>query len=486
MRAHELLFPASSPSDNPTTRSPHSAFKSGNIKQAYKAYRDILEHGCEDPSLLCNLSFAAYKLKQYDEAEQVAQRAIDILRAAPGSSNELSARSFHRKAQAQAAAQAVLPALRTYKQSVLECKSHATGLAAAARLLLDRVPASWLSRYWTDRVGAAESKHPLSARDGLLLKQVPLQRRLESSRLQSCLCAAFQKLRWQEASRDLIMESWARSQVAGRQETAFFRALAYLEADDAEQAVKDVAIALAYGPRRQDRPNLSAWPDALALQSAALEALGQNVPAVVAVSRALELSPSDEDAVAAQERLLRRVPEQYAIAVQSRGADGLEALLDEEKERAQPEFLKPRPKYYYYYQWMRRRIEERHPNLPECIMDKMLTLDATELDLLMRYPAAVDGTIASLQLVLDERGEDELASTPVPLLSYDQVKELETGDAITLPALEDAGGMALQNGEKQQSEDEDAASSTDDEHSVDSSEDTTCLMALEDSIFEVE
>jgi hypothetical protein len=32
-------------------------------------------------------------------------------------------------------------------------------------------------------------------------------------------------------------------------------------------------------------------------------------------------------------------------------------------ERDLPPFLKPKPKYYYYYEWMRKRIEARHPQL---------------------------------------------------------------------------------------------------------------------------
>lgn len=49
----------------------------------------------------------------------------------------------------------------------------------------------------------------------------------------------------------------------------------------------------------------------------------------------------------------RRVPAGYA------------ALLEEEREAALPEFLRPRPKYYYYNQWMRRRIEEQVYGYPK-------------------------------------------------------------------------------------------------------------------------
>ena len=35
-----------------------------------------------------------------------------------------------------------------------------------------------------------------------------------------------------------------------------------------------------------------------------------------------------------------------------------------------------RPKYYYFYEWMRERIGEHYPKLPEPVMDKLLAMDA--------------------------------------------------------------------------------------------------------------
>lgn len=110
------------------------------------------------------------------------------------------------------------------------------------------------------------------------------------------------------------------------------RAAAYLHAGDAQQAVKDLRVALVYGPQQEDGPTsqaqqakqtstgsssalvkrpggagkeepeaapqeppppppleaagrLSGWPAALGLFSAALEALADNVPAVLAAQR---------------------------------------------------------------------------------------------------------------------------------------------------------------------------------------------------------
>ena len=58
-------------------------------------------------------------------------------------------------------------------------------------------------------------------------------------------------------------------------------------------------------------------------------------------------------------------------------------------EEALPEFKRKRPKYYYYFEWMRQRIEESCGQLPAPVMDKLLTHDATELDLLCTHPAGI-------------------------------------------------------------------------------------------------
>ena len=49
--------------------------------------------------------------------------------------------------------------------------------------------------------------------------------------------------------------------------------------------------------------------------------------------------------------------------------------------------------YYYYYRYMRKRINEMHPQLPDAVMDKLLTYDAEELDTLLKYPSAAQGQV---------------------------------------------------------------------------------------------
>ncbi len=77
--------------------------------------------------------------------------------------------------------------------------------------------------------------------------------------------------------------------------------------------------------------------------------------------------------------------------------EGLSRQLAVEKEEAKPEFLKKRPKYYYYYRWMKERITEHCQELPAPVMDKLLTMDAGELDLLLQHETAIKSKVPSLQ-----------------------------------------------------------------------------------------
>ena len=80
--------------------------------------------------------------------------------------------------------------------------------------------------------------------------------------------------------------------------------------------------------------------------------------------------------------------------LQAEGAAGLQQWLADEEERKKPEFLKLRPKYYYYYEWMKERICATHPALPEPVMDKLLTMPANDLDLILQHKEATDWKVS--------------------------------------------------------------------------------------------
>lgn len=79
----------------------------------------------------------------------------------------------------------------------------------------------------------------------------------------------------------------------------------------------------------------------------------------------------------------------HEYCLQAGGSRGLEELLADQAEEAKPEFLRKRPKYFYYYQWMRERLDACCGELPAPVVDKLLLLDATELDMLLTHPKGI-------------------------------------------------------------------------------------------------
>lgn len=78
---------------------------------------------------------------------------------------------------------------------------------------------------------------------------------------------------------------------------------------------QDVKVALAYGAQRNGR---SSWALAHALLAAILEAQADNTPAALAIQTALELRPWVTHWQQTLERLMRRIPDEYAKALQVR------------------------------------------------------------------------------------------------------------------------------------------------------------------------
>lgn len=383
---------------------------------------------------------------KYEDSLQDAEQAL-LLAPHQQHSPLLKCKLYHRKAQAESNIPTIGPiqALKTYREGLVQCEdSTATSELYAATLsfMEERIPAHWLASYWMLRITEAEARHPLSSRDGVLLKPVPVQCHKPEKDIQSLIYAAMTEHTWIcDEARRLICHAWCRKKAPGKADAAFFRGVAYLGAENAEQAEKDATVALVYGPQEK---KASCWSSAYALRAFSFEARGINVPAVLDISRALKYCrnslqlPAFEEVL---ERLSRRIPDQYAEALRQGGLSALEALLSAEKEKSRPEFLKPRPKYYYYYEWMRKRIEKRHPALPEPIMDKLLSHDATELDLLLQYPGALDDTVATLMDVMKEDGRDKLETYAVPLLSWDKMQALEKEKGIL--TLENSNGAAV-------------------------------------------
>ena len=126
-------------------------------------------------------------------------------------------------------------------------------------------------------------------------------------------------------------------------------------------------------------------------------------------------------------------------------------FLDKDKwENEVPEYMRPKPKYFYYYEWMKDRIKEYYPELPQCVLDKLLSLDGAELDLLLQHPQAIRGQTEEFLQVLDEKGEKFLETYKTPQLSWEEVQALRVSEAKKKKLLENQ-----QNDDSDYSEEED-------------------------------
>lgn len=403
-------------------------------------------------------------------------------------------KAYHRKAQALWSMGEKVQAVTVYKEALplsrsmpLEhaCESvqaAADGIQAAATLMVAEMPHGWLADYYAMLLSKCESPHPLSRRDGLVLKRVPDSVRLDGAVVRAGLVGGLDgDVVFARACQKGVVDYWSgeqrmKSLCAYVRGYVYYRASQRAEAEEAgsrdgllRQGEMDATVALVY--YRNSGEGRESYPAAHALRGLCYEARGENVMAVMDVLQAIEgeatsgLAWDDEeeekggdeaedegedegeDAGAGQgidcisaagrtfeqalSRLLPRIPEHYATAInEGCGFAGLQKMMDVERERMQPEFLKKRPKYYYYFEWMKKRIQERHPTIAEGVMDKLLALDAGELDLLLQYPQAIDATVHELEGVLAERGDLELEKYEVPLLSWGDVQQYKEVAAI--------------------------------------------------------
>ena len=108
--------------------------------------------------------------------------------------------------------------------------------------------------------------------------------------------------------------------------------------------------------------------------------------------------------------------------------------LEKDKLANAPEYVLPRPKYARYYEAMRERIREHYPELPAPVMDKLLALDAGELDLLLQYPTAIRGQTEEFLDVYRAEGGTYLETYKTPALSWKEVKAMKGEGTVGLEA----------------------------------------------------
>ena len=144
------------------------------------------------------------------DALHAAEAALEVLTRDEGgvSARQVRIKAHHRRAQALASMGRVVDAVRAYKAGVGEC-GPAAELHAALRLMCDRLPPAWLARYWAQRIEMAHAPHRLSPRDGVLLRPVPMERRLSAAEMQEALEAALAPAGEQKEARELACAAWA-------------------------------------------------------------------------------------------------------------------------------------------------------------------------------------------------------------------------------------------------------------------------------------
>lgn len=370
----------------------------------------------------------------------------------------LSAKARYRRATALVALDRAPEAVRAFRDAIAEVandKKLVDDLRLGLRAAVGALTASYLAGYWADLLLHAEAPNALSSRDGRLLKPVPVEVRMTArDEYADAVHAGFVYGRERE-SRELLYHAWCRNKAPGKHVLAAVRALAYVRIGTAfhdeipvvrmhnapdgaapkhnlalHQAVKDARAAVAHLP---DAPpggaraakSTSMWPRAHVALALALEAVHDTTDAALAARRAFERDPEDAEAREVLKRLAKALPTKYRDLLIKQGARALESWLEEERQQKLPEFLRERPKYYYYYEWMRERIEEHYPALPEEVMDKMLTMEAGELDLLLCYPKALQGQVNDYLDVYRANGGEYLMTYQTPHLTWEEVKAMK-------------------------------------------------------------
>ncbi|KAA6421689.1 MAG: hypothetical protein FRX49_08300 [Trebouxia sp. A1-2] len=288
----------------------------------------------------------------------------------------------------------------------------------------------YLAKYWSACITKAQEPNPLSSRDGRLLRPVPKVWKLPQAALMQRMQDAMHKIHSFQAG--LLCTAWGSSGRPDKASLALMRGLTYAQAGKFEQALRDALVVLAYAPKQEGCNGICSWPWGHALHSAALEGLQDNVAAALAMQVALEIDPSSQHHKHDMERLMRRIPQAVADVLEAGGSAGLKQWLADEAEQKKPEFLKQRPKYFYYYEWMKERICETHPALPELVMDKLLTMPAGDLDLILQHPQATTWKVDELMGVLEDQGPALLERYPLQGLSWEQVKELKGPNLVGL------------------------------------------------------
>ena len=410
------------------------------------------EHARRDEALgivLMNRALTSLKLGDFAEAKRDGYGAIEMLRARSEASNErerLVGKAMFRIGCAcvglgewDEAIVSLLNALETAPKDVEVQKK----LMECAR----GVKMTSLCEAYARAISEGEMPNALSPRDGKWLKPVrPESSRLSKNAMAQTLadCVIGNETEWRrEFGEIFLVASGSQLSAVRRGFLSGVRAIIYAHAGNHTQAVKDYKVALSYYPEwdrayygyalsiehqlvhdnmtrvEVGRTSCNGMHDALIVDAQVASALW--------MKRAMEIQGTNAEYQREYARLSAKLSEELrdVLSTPSTGFKDAVEWLEEDKWENAPEYVRPRPKYYYFYEMMKERIYEHYPELPQPVMDKLLSLDAGELDLLLQYPRAIKGQTEEFLDVYQREGGEYLATYKSPTLTWDEVKALK-------------------------------------------------------------
>jgi len=410
------------------------------------------EHATRDEALgivLMNRALTSLKLGDFAEAKRDGYGAIEMLRARSEASKErerLVGKAMFRIGCAcvglgewDEAIVSLLNALETAPKDVEVQKK----LMECAR----GVKMTSLCDAYARAISEGEMPNALSPRDGKWLKPVrPESSRLSKNAMAQTLadCVIGNETEWRrEFGEIFLVASGSQLSAVRRGFLSGVRAIIYAHTGNHTQAVKDYKVALSYYPEwdrayygyalsiehqlvhdnmtrvEVGRTSCNGMHDALIVDAQVASALW--------MKRAMEIQGTNAEYQREYARLSAKLSEELrdVLSTPSTGFKDAVEWLEEDKWENAPEYVRPRPKYYYFYEMMKERIYEHYPELPQPVMDKLLSLDAGELDLLLQYPRAIKGQTEEFLDVYQREGGEYLATYKSPTLTWDEVKALK-------------------------------------------------------------
>jgi len=431
--------------------------RSGDYMRAYCHYTLCLadeRFASRDDDLaftLTNRALMSLKLGDYDAALKDGLGAIEMAKALPetaeGRRAKAVGKALYRIGCARVGLNEIDNAIETFlKALVIAPRDDAVyeRLIECVRLM----GMTYVCDAYADAISEGEMPNVLSPRDGKWLKPVrPESKRVSRNAMAQTLldCAIGHEAEWRrEYVYTFLTASVKDTKALSNMRRGFLsgiRASVYAHMGNHEQAVTDYRVALAYYPdwARAYFGYAQSIERELVLNNVTRVEIAQGstskgyrdnlvVDALVAAAlwtkRALELDASNGTYENEFNRLADKLSSQIRDVLLKGTREAL-AWLEVDKWENAPEYIRPRPKYYYFYEMMKERIYEHFPELPQPVMDKLLSLDAGELDLLLQYPRAIKGQTEEFLDVYKHQGGEYLLTYKTPQMSWEEVKALK-------------------------------------------------------------